>query len=136
MVRPNDADGLERFIATFYEGFDNRAGLRPVEGRLRGMFTPTAVITKVEGELIRRWTRDEFIEPRLKMLTDGTLADFHEWETDARTIMETSAAQRWSRYEKQGTLNGTTFRGTGHKFIQLRRDDGVWRINVLLWEDL
>ena len=39
---------------------------------------------KCVGDSAERYTLAQFIEPRMKLLTDGTLVDFKEWETAAK----------------------------------------------------
>ena len=87
------------------------------------------------GARVESWTPDAFIAPRIAMLSDGTLTDFHEWETQARTSVLDRIASRWSRYEKQGLLDGADYRGGGQKFIQLYRAGDRWLIGAILWQD-
>lgn len=135
MSAPPDPE-IEALIAAFYAAFDNREGRRPAVEALREMFSPGATITRVNGEAVDRWTPEAFIAPRQAMLTDGTLTDFREWETAARTEVLANIASRWSTYSKAGVLEGADYHGGGHKFIQLHREAGHWRISAILWEDL
>ena len=135
MAERTDPD-LEALVTDFYAAFDNRGGSAPAVDALRAMFGEAATITRVTSDQVDTWDADAFIAPRQAMLTDGTLQDFHEWETDARTVVLDNIASRWSTYEKLGTLNGADYRGGGHKFIQLHRQDGRWRIASILWEDI
>jgi hypothetical protein len=92
-------------------------------------------VTRVSGGGVESWSVDEFIAPRAAMLTDGTLLDFHEWETESNTTVTGNIASRRSQYRKTGTLNGSVVAGGGRKFIQLCRIDGRWMISSVLWED-
>jgi hypothetical protein len=126
---------IETLIEDFYAAFDNRDGRKPSAAALRAMFDDSAVITRVGPNGADAWTPGAFIAPRVAMLTDGTLTDFHEWEAGAHTRTLTNIASRWSRCEKAGTLNGADYRGGGHKFIQMRRAGTGWLITSVLWED-
>ncbi len=87
------------------------------------------------GDDVAVWDVDAFVAPRAAMLGDGTLSEFHEWETEGQTQIWDSIASRASRYAKAGRLNGADYRGGGRKFIQFHRRDGRWRISSVLWED-
>lgn len=126
---------IEALIAAFYAAFDNRAGRAPNGEALRAIFADTAIVTRVDRLQVETWSPDAFVAPRVAMLTDGTLTDFHEWEVAAQTIVRANTASRSSSYEKRGLLNGADYRGRGHKFIQLMRLDRRWRISSVLWED-
>ena len=126
---------IEALAASFYAAFDNRNARVPAAAALHALFAHDAVITRVTPGHVERWTPDGFISPRVAMLTDGTLTEFHEWETQGRTVVLDNIASRWSRYEKAGTLNGADFAGGGHKFIQFHRQGGGWLISSILWED-
>jgi hypothetical protein len=119
----------------FYAAFDNRGSLSPAGDELRALFSAAATITRVTDDEIASWSPEAFIAPRIAMLTDGTLTEFHEWETESQTAVIGNIASRWSTYEKEGKLNGADYRGGGHKFIQLARTSGGWLISSILWED-
>lgn len=127
--------GIEALITAFYAAFDNREGRRPSAEALRAMFDETAMVTRIGPNGGDAWTPEAFIAPRVAMLTDGTLTDFHEWEVASRTTILAHIASRWSRYEKSGVLNGADYRGGGQKFIQMRRAGDGWVISSVLWED-
>jgi len=131
-----DQAAIDAVIAAFYAAFDNRDGRAPATSALRGLFTPEARVVRVSAEGVASWDLEAFIAPREAMLGDGTLLDFHEWETDAATQVSGNIASRTSRYRKAGTLNGAPYVGEGRKFIQLARGaDARWRITAVLWED-
>jgi RimJ/RimL family protein N-acetyltransferase len=78
---------------------------------------------------------DSFIEPRKKILSDGTLTEFEESETNEETKIVGNIAQRFSKYQKKGFLNGTFFQEYGTKLFQFVKTKEGWRINSLIWED-
>lgn len=126
---------IDELVAAFYAAFDNRGSRVPAEGELRNMFSGDARITRVSPERVETWTVDEFIAPRVAMLMDGTLTEFHEWETHASTTVAHDAAIRRSHYGKAGTLHGAPYVGQGNKSIQLCRAGDRWLITSVRWED-
>lgn len=127
---------IDALIAAFYAAFDNRGARRPTVADVRRMFLPDGRVTRVSPAGVESWTVDQFIAPRITMLTNGTLVDFHEWEVDAETTVFGDIANRRSFYRKAGTLHGAPYGGEGRKFVQLVRVEGRWLINSVLWEDL
>lgn len=79
---------------------------------------------------------DAFIAPREKILIDGTLAEFSEWEVAERTEINGSIAHRFSHYRKSGVLDGEWFEGSGHKTIQFVRTPAGWRMSSMAWDDV
>ena len=75
------------------------------------------------------------IEPRKKILSNGSLKNFNEMELTDETWMIGNIAQRHSRYQKEGEFNGNYFKEYGHKFFQLIKTAEGWKINALIWED-
>jgi hypothetical protein len=131
----HDAE-IDALIRRYYAAFDNRDGRVPDLGELRSLFAVGACITRVSSTAVDFWTVDEFITPRIDWLTKGTLSDFHEWETRARTTVLGDIASRESWYCKAGTSDGAPFAGEGRKFIQLYRTAERWLIASVLWQDL
>ncbi|MEP6989578.1 MAG: DUF4440 domain-containing protein [bacterium] len=127
---------IDALIAAFYAAFDNRGTRAPATAALRAMFAPGGRITRVAPGHIDSWSIEEFIAPRAAMLTDGTLTDFTEWETEGATTVFRNIASRQSHYRKVGTMNGAPYFGGGQKFIQLIRIDTRWMITSVLWEDV
>ncbi|SEM37170.1 hypothetical protein [Xaviernesmea oryzae] len=80
-------------------------------------------------------TVETFLAPRSRILTDGTLIEFYEWETSARTHVLRDIACRHSTYAKSGRYHGAPYEGGGAKLIQLARDPQGWRIAAITWED-
>jgi hypothetical protein len=126
---------LDGLISAFYAAFDNRGGRAPAIDALTKLFLPEARITCVALGITQCWSVAEFIAPRATMLTDGTLVEFHEWETESQTRILGSIASRESHYSKEGLLRGEIYVGQGRKFIQVCRYGLRWRIAAVLWED-
>lgn len=120
--------------AEFFEAFDNRGGKAADVARIRRLVLPGGVIVKA-GPEFTVYTVDEFIEPRERLLTEGRLVEFSEWETSERTEIAGDIASRFSEYRKSGTLDGEPFEGGGTKTIQFVRTSEGWRIAALAWYD-
>src|SRR4051794_25190696 len=97
MNQPADPE-IEALVTAFYAAFDNRSGRVPDGRRLREMFDEAATITRASRDGVETWDPQAFIAPRLAMLTDGGLTEFHEWEVEARTVVRENIAARWSTY--------------------------------------
>lgn len=125
---------IDAVTAEFFGAFDNRDGRTADVARIRRLVIPGGVIV-VTGPDFRVYTVEEFIEPRQRLLTEGRLVDFSEWETSERTEIEGDIASRFGRYRKSGTLDGEPFEGSGTKTIQFVRTPDGWRITAFSWYD-
>ncbi len=76
-----------------------------------------------------------FIEPRQKILTDGTLTLFEESETAGQTDVSLDIAQRRSEYRKRGIFKGEPFDERGIKYLQFIKTSQGWKISSALWQD-
>ncbi|MGW4562572.1 DUF4440 domain-containing protein [Streptomyces sp. NPDC004561] len=125
---------IDAVTAAFFGAFDNRGG-RPADvARIRRLVVPGGVIV-VTGPKFTVYTVDEFIEPRRKLLTDGRLVEFSEWETSERTEIAGDIASRIGEYRKSGILDGQPFEGGGTKTFQFVRTPAGWRIAAFAWYD-
>ena len=117
---------IDVVTAEFFDAFDNRGGKAADVARIRQLIIPGGVIVKT-GPEFTVYTVDEFIEPRQRLLTDGRLVEFSEWETSERTEIAGDIASRFGEYRKSGILDGEPFEGDGTKTIQfacvLTRDE-------------
>lgn len=125
---------LDALTAEFFGAFDNRGGKTADVGRLRRLFLPGGVIVKT-GPEFTVYTVEEFIAPRQRLLDEGRLVDFSEWETSERTEVRGDVASRFGDYRKSGTLDGAPFEGAGTKTLQCVRTPAGWRITALSWHD-
>ena len=126
---------LDEVTRTFFAAFTNQGRAQPGVDVLYRLFLPQAVIIKRHGASAEVSDLAGFIEPRRKLLTEGSLLDFAEQEVSARTEIYGGIAQRFCTYRKAGVLNGQPFAGGGVKTIQFVQLDGTWRIRALAWED-
>ncbi|MFJ9004092.1 DUF4440 domain-containing protein [Streptomyces canus] len=125
---------LDAVTADFFGAFDNRGGRTADVGRIGRLVLPEGVIVKT-GPEFTVYSVEEFIEPRLRLLTEGRLVEFSEWETSERTEIAGDIASRVGAYRKSGILDGEPFEGGGTKTIQFVRTSEGWLIAALAWYD-
>ncbi|MET8753127.1 nuclear transport factor 2 family protein [Streptomyces sp. NPDC059104] len=125
---------IDALTAEFFAAFDNRDGGGADVARLRRLILPGGVIVHA-GPEFTAYTVEEFIEPRERLLKDGRLVGFSEWEVSERTEIEGGIASRFGEYRKSGTLDGEPFEGGGTKTIQFVRTPQGWRIAAFSWCD-
>lgn len=125
---------IDAVTAEFFGAFDNRDGKAADVARIRRLVLPSGVIVITAPEFTV-YTVDEFIEPRRRLLSDGRLVEFSEWETSERTEVSGDIASRFSEYRKSGVLDGEPFEGAGTKTIQFVRTSDGWRITAFAWYD-
>ena len=126
---------IDRVMSSFMAAFANPGGAADQLDVLYDLFVPEAVITNASREpAVVTGVRD-FIEPRRRTLSDGTLVRFSEWEVAHHTDVFGAIAVRRSVYEKEGILRGEAFRGRGAKVTQLLRTERGWRIVAFAWDD-
>ncbi|WP_329118988.1 GNAT family N-acetyltransferase [Streptomyces sp. NBC_01465] len=130
-----DKSELDRLMTAFLGAFDNTGGSEPQVDVIREVFIPQGMIISnpKTGPVV--YDLDAFINPRQKMLTDGSLTEFSEWEVSEHTEIFESIAHRTSEYRKSGVQNGERFEGTGRKTTQFVRTPSGWRMASLTWED-
>lgn len=127
---------LDHLMHAFLGAFTNTGGGRPNVDAVREVFIPQGLIIKnVEPEPVV-YDLDAFIAPREKILTDGTLTEFSEWEVAERTEIFGSIAHRFSEYRKSGFLDGEWFEGSGRKTTQFVRTPSGWRMSSMAWDDV
>jgi hypothetical protein len=125
---------LDTLTAEFFGVFDNRGGREPDLSRLRELLLPRAVIV-MTGPAFTVYSVEEFIEPRERLLTEGRLTEFAEWETSERTEIAGDIASRVGEYRKSGFLDGAPYDGVGVKTFQFVRTPDGWRIAAFSWYD-
>ena len=135
MNRSDHRAMIDALVAAFFSAFDNRDGAVPDLADLTRCFTDKATIVRRSEGSVELYTVSEFALPRIKLLTEGALLDFHEWETSSTTQIFDGIATRTSRYSKSGVLEGTDYRGSGTKCFQLVDLGAGWRISALAWVD-
>ncbi|MEV6521424.1 DUF4440 domain-containing protein [Longispora sp. NPDC051575] len=127
---------LDRLTHTFLGAFTNTGGTLPNVDVIRDVFIPEGRIISNVGPEPVLYDLDGFIAPRRKILTDGTLTEFSEWEVAERTEIFGGVAHRFSEYHKKGFLHGAWFEGAGHKSTQFVRTPAGWRMCSMAWDDV
>ncbi|WP_328923951.1 nuclear transport factor 2 family protein [Streptomyces sp. NBC_00190] len=125
---------IDQLTAEFFGAFDNTGGRTADVARIRRLVLPGGLIVNT-GPDFAAYTVDEFIEPRERLLADGRLVEFSEWETSERTEIAGDIASRFGEYRKSGILDGKPFEGGGTKTIQFVRSPEGWRITAFAWYD-
>lgn len=126
---------IDQIIRLFFSVFNNQNGATPDWDILYRICIPQTVIIKKDGSSETVYGLDDFIAPRKVILTNGTLTDFEEHETQEETLITGNLAQRHTRYAKSGHLNGEFFSAEGTKLFQLIHTTDGWKISAVLWED-
>ncbi|WTU46626.1 nuclear transport factor 2 family protein [Streptomyces sp. NBC_00057] len=127
---------LDQLMHSLLGAFTNTGGSRPNVDAVREVFIPQGMIIKNVGDEPVIYNLDAFVEPREKILTDGTLTEFSEWEVAERTEIFGSIAHRFSEYRKSGFLDGEWFEGSGRKTTQFVRTPAGWRMSSMAWDDV
>lgn len=137
MPSPNEIhkSAIDKIIRQFFGIFNNKNNVTPDCELIYKIYIPEAWILKKNGPELTIYNLREFIEPRKTILTNGTLTDFEEMETEEQTTIVNNIAQRISRYQKKGLLNGKEYSGAGSKLFHLINAGNGWNINFVTWED-
>jgi hypothetical protein len=128
-------DKIDILIGRFFSAFDNRDGARPRLADLTDCFTEKATVVRRSRAGTDLYTVEEFVRPRIELLTQGALVHFHEWEVSSATQIFDGIAARISRYCKSGLLDGSEYSGSGTKCFHLVELGCGWRIASLAWVD-
>ncbi len=135
MKDSNTQDKIDVLIGRFYSAFDNRNGATPEPTALTECFAQKATIARHSNTEAELYTVGEFATPRIELLTQGALLNFHEWEVSSTTQIFGGIAARISRYCKSGLFNGDDYSGSGTKCFHLIEMGSSWRIASLAWVD-
>ncbi|UWX61430.1 hypothetical protein N0B40_03920 [Chryseobacterium oranimense] len=126
---------LNQLTKSFFNLFSNTNGKKPGFENIDDICLKETIIIKKDKDNEEIYNLDSFITPRKRILTDGTLTEFEEYEVAEETKIVNNIAQRSSKYQKRGYLNGNYFEGNGNKFFQYIKTVNGWKINSVIWED-
>ena len=126
---------LDNLIQTFFEVFTNVGGKVPNLENLKPLLISEAKIINTTKGIPEIFSVEEFIVPREKLLTDGTLTDFKEYEISSKTEIFANIANRFSLYKKEGKLKGEAFEALGQKSFQFVKVHENWKIASVAWCD-
>ena len=131
----DDHAAIEGLASAFFALFSNRDGARPNLERIFELFVAGGVIANGSREEPEIATLRQFIEPRMELLSNGTLTEFREVETSSRTEVFGRVARRVSTYEKSGCRDGIFFEQRGVKILQFVKTGAGWKILSVAWDD-
>lgn len=126
---------LNQLTNRFFSVFSNVNHQKPDWESIPEICLAESTFIKKSGLDEEVYNLDAFIEPRRQILSDGTLTGFAESEINQKTSIYGNIAQRYSTYEKSGTLNGIPFKATGNKIFQFIKTRKGWKISSVVWED-
>ena len=131
----DDRAAIELLVSAFFALFSNRGGVSPDLDRIFELFVAGGSIANCARGEPEVTTLREFVEPRRVLLSNGTLTEFAEVETSARTEIFGRVARRVSTYEKSGCRDGASFTQRGLKVFQFVRTGAGWKIFSVAWDD-
>jgi hypothetical protein len=131
----DDRSAIEEIVRTFFAAFTSGADCVARLDGLRQLFLPEAVIVRAGDGGPTVYGVDDFIAPRMRLLSSGDLTEFREWELSGRTDVFGDIAQHFCSYAKTGVQHGTAFTGRGRKTLQFVRTPAGWRISAAAWDD-
>lgn len=126
---------IDQLTKKFFSIFTNAHQQQPDWNLIHTLCLSETIIIKKSGITEDIYDLQSFIEPRRKILSDGTLTEFEESEIYEETRIIGHIAQRYSKYQKNGYLNGNHFQEYGSKFFQFIKTNKGWKINSVIWED-
>jgi RimJ/RimL family protein N-acetyltransferase len=125
---------IDEITRSFFRVFTNTNNITPNLALLNTLCIPEVlIINRTNSDDI--YNLASFIEPRLQLLTNGTLKDFEEQEIFGETEIIHNIAQRYCEYQKTGILEGKSFKQKGHKLLQFIKTNEGWKISSVIWED-
>lgn len=131
----SDTLEIEHLTESFYSLFTNKYNRQAQLEVLFSLCLKNIEIIKKDGSHEEKFNLNSFIEPRKKLLSDGTLIEFEEKETGSETKIGEFIAHRTSNYKKSGILNGSPFDAVGKKYFQFKKTPYGWKIAAIIWED-
>ncbi len=126
---------LDTLTHSFYDLFTNQGGAMPKLLNIYELFIPQGILIKNSGASPEIYSLSQFIEPRKKLLTDGTLVDFREEEAWEKTEIFGNVAHRFSIYHKFGVWSGKRFETRGIKTLQFIKTPENWKLSSVAWDD-
>ena len=126
---------IDKITRDFFSAFTNKGNRQPDLERLKHICIAEVLIINRTGLKSDVYDLNSFIEPRQKLLTDGTLIEFVEAEISEETKIVNNIAQRYTEYAKSGILEGVEFKQRGYKLFQFYKLKQEWKISSVVWED-
>lgn len=130
-----DENQINQLTQQFFDLFTNTDNRVPDIRKIETLFLPQGLLINNTPGKAAVYDLNSFVEPREKILTDGTLTEFREKEVFHKTDIFGNIAQRSCDYEKSGILDGKAFRGSGKKLIQFVKLNNKWILSSVIWRD-
>lgn len=130
-----DEKEIDDITRQFFDLFTNTNNRIPNVRKIEALFLPAGILINNTSGEPAIYDLESFIEPREKILTDGTLINFMEWETSHKTEIYGNIAQRACNYEKSGEFNGAPYKGAGKKLMQFIKIKNKWVLSSVFWSD-
>jgi RimJ/RimL family protein N-acetyltransferase len=130
-----DKLSIDQITTEFFNLFTNARQQKPALDKIHYICMPETIILKKIIGKEEVFTIEQFIEPRIEILSNGTLTEFEEYELSEDTRVVNNIAQRFSKYQKKGYLNGIYFEVTGNKLFSYVKTEKAWKIVSIVWED-
>lgn len=130
-----DKFDIDQLTKSFFNIFTNSNKQQPDWSLIHTICLPETIILKKSSKEEEVYNLDTFIEPRRKILSDGTLTEFEEYEILEETRILDNIAQRYSNFQKHGYFNQTYFKEKGNKLFQFVKTKDGWKISAVIWED-
>ena len=128
-------DELDRLTGEFFRAVSFEAGETPNYKKIHSLFIEAGVLIKNSGSTPEVSSVDQFIEPRQAQVDAGELTGFYEGELSETTEIFGNIAQRFSAYEKSGTIKGVPFEARGMISTQFILTSVGWRMSAMAWDD-
>jgi hypothetical protein len=126
---------ITQMINLFFSSFSTEKGKGPQLEILADICHPSTRILNVSEGLCNYEDLNSFIKAKKMILTDGTMCEFEEQETELEIKIEGDIAHCYTAYKKHGNLFGKFFNTVGHKFFQLAKCNDEWKIFSIAWQD-
>lgn len=126
---------LDDMTRAFFQAFSPDESGEVCLDVIRHLFIPQGILVKNVGPDPEIYSVDGFIEPREKLLNDGSLTDFQEEELHEKTEIFGQVAHRFLLYRKHGKFHDEPFDTLGMKTIQFIHTPQGWKMTSLAWDD-
>ncbi len=133
---PIDPDpSISALLERLYAVISFEEGAEPDWQGLEEVFSAHGRITRITPEGTDYLDRKSFLAMTRDLFEMGAYTSFYEFEV-ARTVEQFgNIAQVRSAYETRRNRDAREALGRGTNLIQLIRDQGVWRVLGLLWDE-
>jgi hypothetical protein len=128
-------DSPADLLGAFFHAVSFQPGGEPPYDELNRLFIGNGLLIKNGPDGPEISTLPQFIAPRRELVSSGRLISFREAELSEITEIFGGVAQRFSTYEKSGTLDGAAFSARGVISTQFVMTPAGWRISAMAWDD-